>query len=101
MAGQHVIHVPLPESGEATAADVELLRGIFDAIVALRFGPTRAGEQVVQALTTDGWDVRAHLGWVAEARKGGECEQVTGATHTEALVHLEQLIKADRVMSAP
>jgi len=63
--------VPLPESVEATAADVELLRGIFDAIVALRFGPTRAGEQVVQALTADGWDVRAHLGWVAEADAGG------------------------------
>jgi hypothetical protein len=38
---------------------------------------------------------------VAEARKGGELEEVTGVSKTEALQHLDQLVKADRVMSAP
>jgi hypothetical protein len=100
MAGIHVIHVPLPESAEPTREDIELLQGIFDAIVSLRFGRGRAGDEVLQALGADGWRVRTWLGWVAEARKGGECEQVTGASKGEALVHLEQLVRADRVISA-
>jgi len=77
------------------------LQGLFDAMVTLRFGQSPAGERVLGALRADGWQVRSRLGWIAEAKKGGESEQVTGASQTEALVHLEQLIKADRVMSAP
>jgi hypothetical protein len=99
--GAHVIQVELPDWVEPTPEDLEVLHGIFDAIVSLRFGPTHTGEQVVQALKADGWDVRSRLAWVAEARKGGEYEQVTGASNTAALVHLDRLVKADRVMSAP
>jgi len=101
MAGSRVIQVPLPESVEPTREDLELLQGIFDAIVTLRFGEGRTGDQVVRTLAADGWNVRSRLGWVAEARKGGELEQVTGTSKTEALVHLDRLVKADRVMSAP
>jgi hypothetical protein len=97
----HVIHVSLPESAEPTPEDIELLRSVFDAIVSLRFGHGRSGERVVQALRADGWQVRSRLGWVADARKGGECEEVTGVSQSDALAHLEQLIRADRVISAP
>jgi hypothetical protein len=101
MAASRIIQVVLPESVEPTREDLDLLQGIFDAIVTLRFGQGRSGEQVTRTLAADGWSVRSRLGWVAEARKGGEFEQVTGASKTEALVHLDQLVKADRVMSAP
>lgn len=101
MAGSDVIHVRLPESAAPSPEEIELLQGLFDAIVALRFGQSPTSERVLGALRADGWQVRSRLGWVAEAKRGGESEQVTGATQTEALVHLEQLIKADRVMSAP
>jgi len=101
MAGSRVIQVSLPEGVEPTREDLDLLQGIFDAIVTLRFGQGRAGEQVTRTLEADGWSVRSRLGWVAEARKGGELEQVAGGSKTDALVHLDQLVKADRVISAP
>ena len=69
--------------------------------MALRFRQHRESDEVEQALAADGWSVHAHLTWVAEARKGGESEQVTGASRAEALRHLEQLVKADQVLSAP
>lgn len=101
MASSRVIQVSLPEGVEPTREDLDLLQGIFEAIVTLRFGQGRTGEQVLRTLSAEGWTVRSRLGWVAEAKKGGELEQVTGSSKTEALVHLDQLVKADRVISAP
>ena len=101
MAGGQFIQVQLPEGAEPTRDEVELLKGIFEAIVALRFRQPRESDEVEQVLAADGWSVQAHLTWVAEARKGDESEQVTGASRSEALRHLEQLVKADQVLSAP
>ena len=101
MAGGQFIQVQLPDTAAPTREDVELLRGIFEAIVALRFPEHRVSDEAEGALTANGWSVQAHLTWVAEARKGDESEQVTGASRAEALRHLEQLVKADQVLSAP
>jgi hypothetical protein len=101
MAGAEIIQVQLPEGAEATRGEVELLKGIFEAIVALRDRQGQAGDEIEAALTAEGWSVHTHLKWVAEARKGSELEEVTGATRAEALKHLHQLVKADQVLSAP
>lgn len=101
MAGGQFIQVQLPEGAEPTREEIELLKGVFDAIVMLRFGRTREGDEVEQALAGEGWSVHAHLRWVAEARRGGELEEATGGSRADALRHLHQLVKADQVLSAP
>ena len=101
MADNQVIQVRLPESAQPTHGDVELLRGIFDAIATLRFAQSGEGNAAEAALTGEGWSVRTRLRWVAEARRGAEHEEVTGASKSEALEHLRQLVRADQVLSAP
>ena len=101
MPGNRVIEVRLPESAEPTHGDIELLQGIFDAIMSLRFQASPVSEHIERTLTGEGWAVRSRLAWSAEARKGSECEEVTGASRAEALKHLLQLVRADQVMSAP
>ncbi len=100
MAGNRIVEVRLPDGVEPTQDDVDQLLGIFEAIVALRFnrGPIGEAEQI---LAGEGWAVRTHLAWKAEARKGTESEQVSGATREEALAHLLKLVRADQVISAP
>ena len=100
MADSQIIQVRLPDSAQPTPEDVELLRGIFDAIVTLRFAPSGESNTAEEALTGEGWGIRTRLRWVAEARRGAEFEEVTGASKNEALEHLQQLVKADRVLSA-
>ena len=101
MAGNRVIEVELPAGADPTGEDLDLLRGIFSAVVMLRFGAGRPLDDAEQMLAGEGWTVQARLAWSAEARKGGELEQVTGPTRGDALKHLLQLVRADRVMSAP
>jgi hypothetical protein len=101
MAENRVIVVQLPKDVEPTSDDLDLLQGIFDAIVTLRF---RHGEQAGDAervLAGEGWGVRTRLAWSAEARRGNDTEQVIGATRAQALTHLLRLVRADQVMSAP
>lgn len=101
MADNQIIQVRLPDRAEPTREDVELLRGIFEAIVTLRFAQSAEGNTAEEALTGEGWSVRTRLRWVAEARRGAEYEEVTGASKTEALEHLQNLVRADQVLSAP
>jgi hypothetical protein len=101
MADNQSIQVRLPDGAEPTHGDVELLRGIFEAIVTLRCAQSGEGTAAEQALTGEGWSVRTRLRWVAEARRGAEFEEVTGASKAEALEHLQQLVRADQVLSAP
>lgn len=101
MAGDQVVHVRIPEGVGATPDDVEMLAGIFDAIVTLRFGHGSKGAEAEQSLAAEGWSVRSHLKWVAEARRGGELDEATGGSRDEALRHLQELVKADQVLSAP
>ncbi len=101
MAGRQFIQVQFPDTAAPTRDDVELLKGIFEAIVALRFPEHRVSDESEGALTANGWCVQAHLKWVAEARKGAEFEVASGASRADALRQLEQLVKADQVLSAP
>ena len=101
MANNQIIQVRLPDGAEPTRGELEMLRGIFDAIVTLRFAQGSEHSTAEDALTGEGWNVRTRLRWVAEARRGGEFEEVTGASKPEALEHLQQLVRADQVLSAP
>lgn len=101
MADSQIIQVRLPDGAQPAPADVELLRGIFEAIATLRFAQGGDGSAAEDALTGDGWNVRTRLRWVAEASRGAEFEEVAGASKAEALEHLQQLVRADQVLSAP
>jgi hypothetical protein len=101
MADNQTIQVRLPEGAKPTHEEVELLRGIFEAIVTLRFAQSHEGDAAESGLTSEGWSVRTRLRWVAEARKDAELEEVAGASKAEALERLQQLVKADQVLSAP
>lgn len=101
MAVNRVIEVHLPDGVEPTAEEIDLLRGIFDAIVTLRFRLGEPGEDAERVLTAEGWHVRTALAWSAEATRGNEREQTSGGTRAEALRHLLQLVRADQVVSAP
>ncbi len=52
-------------------------------------------------LRDQGWTVRCHQMWVAEARKGHECEQAVGETREEALAALHELTKIDDAAGVP
>ncbi len=101
MAGTRTIEVTLPEAVGTTPDDVELLQGIFEAIAALRCPSRETGAEVERTLAQAGWVVRARLMWVAEARRAGEYQEVSGGTRADALKHLEQLVRADQVLSPP
>jgi hypothetical protein len=91
--------VRLPDRAQPALEDVELLRGIFEAIVTLTFAPADEHGPAETALTSEGWTVRTRLGWVAEARKGAEVEEVTGSSRGDALERLQELVRADQVLS--
>ena len=99
MADSQIIEVRLPDRAQPAREDVELLRSIFEAIVTLGCAHERERSTAEAALTDDGWTVRTRLGWVAVARKGAEVEEVTGASKAEALERLQELVRADRVLS--
>lgn len=101
MPGNRIIQVTLPEGAEPTREDLELLQGIFEAVVTLRFRQSRMADEVECALAAEGWDVRSRLVWVAEAKKGSEHEEATGLSKADALTFLHRLVKADQVMSPP
>ncbi len=101
MAARRVIEVQLPPGAEPTAEELDLFRGIFDAIVTLRLRLGEPGEHAERVLMAEGWQVRTTLAWSAEATRAGEREQTSGATRAEALKHLLQLVRADQVVSAP
>ena len=101
MATNRVIEVQLPDGAAPTRDELAMLQATFDSIVALRFEHQPALDEIEKALVADGWTVRSRLMWVAEAKKGGECEEATGASRIDALRHLQQLVRAEQVMSAP
>lgn len=97
MADGQTIVVQLPGRAQPALEDVELLRGIFEAIATLGCAPAESAAE--QALTAQGWAVRTRIGWIAEARKDEEFEEVTAASKAEALERLQELVRADRVLS--
>ncbi len=56
---------------------------------------------IERALQSEGWAVRCRQMWVAEARKGHECEQAVGDTKEKALAALHELTKIDDAAGVP
>ena len=56
---------------------------------------------VVERLEREGWEVRLHLGWVAEARKGAYHERAVADTREDALRQLSDLTLLDAVEGCP
>jgi hypothetical protein len=56
---------------------------------------------IERALQAEGWTVRCRQMWVAEARKGHECEQAVGETKEAALDALHELAKIDDAAGVP
>jgi hypothetical protein len=101
MAGDPVVEVRLPEGIELSGEERARLQGMLDAFVALHCEEAGQARQLERELERDGWGVRSRIMWVARATRGGEQEEVTGESKAAALRHLQDLIRADRVLSAP
>ena len=101
MEPTRTIHVRLPAGADITAEDLELLDATFHAIVTLRYQGGHDWERLEQDLEASGWDIRARLMWVAEARRGRDCEQAIGRTKDEAFGHLEQLTRLYELPHVP
>jgi hypothetical protein len=95
MARKRAIEVPLPEGIEPTPEDLELLEITLQAIMSLRHEGRREREETLRRLESDGWDVACRLGWIAEARRGRECERAFAGTRDEALSELQTLTAMD------
>lgn len=101
MLTRRTLEVPLPERMELAGDDRELLVATFQALIALRCERDRRWELVRKQLEDDGWKVRWGLTWRAEAKRGDDYEEATGATLDEALAGVAQLARADMACRAP
>ncbi len=101
MLAKRTLEVPLPERVELNVADRELLVATFQALVALRYEKDRRWELTLKQLEDDGWKVRWGLTWRAEAKRGNDYEEATGATLDEALSGVAQLVRLDMAGRAP
>jgi hypothetical protein len=101
MLTKRTLEVPLPEKMELGGADRELLVATFQALVALRCERDRRWEMFQKQLEDDGWKVRWGLTWRAEAKRGDDYEEATGATLDEALSGVAQLVRFDMAGRAP
>lgn len=101
MLVRRTLEVPLPESIEVSNADLPLLVATFQALVALRCEKSQKWESLLRQLREDGWAVRWGLSWRAEAKRGDDYEEATGATLDEALAGVAQLVSLDMVGGTP
>ncbi|HUM01401.1 MAG TPA: hypothetical protein VL084_03885 [Thermoanaerobaculia bacterium] len=101
MLTRRTLEVPLPERMELGVADRELLVATFQALIALRCEKDRRWEMFQKQLEDDGWKVRWGLTWRAEAKRGDDYEEATGATLDEALSGVAQLVRFDMAGRAP
>jgi hypothetical protein len=95
MARERAIKVTLPEGTEPTPEDLELLDTTAQAIMSLRYEGRREREETLLRLEAEGWQVRCRLGWIAEARRGRECERAFAGTRDQALAELHTLTAMD------
>jgi hypothetical protein len=101
MHARRTLEVPIPDDVKLDGVDVELLKATFQALVALRGERNRRWELTLKQLEDDGWKVKWGLTWRAEAKRGEDYEEATGATLDEALAGVAQFARADMVGHAP
>ena len=101
MHARRTLEVPIPDNVKLDGLDVELLKATFQALVALRGERDRRWELTLKQLEDDGWKVKWGLAWRAEAKRGEDYEEATGATLDEALAGVAQFARADMVGHAP
>lgn len=101
MHARRTLEVPIPDDVKLDGLDVELLKATFQALVALRGERDRRWELTLKQLEDDGWKVKWGLAWRAEAKRGEDYEEATGATLDEALAGVAQFARADMVGHAP
>lgn len=101
MHARRTLEVPIPDHVKLDALDLELLKATFQALVALRVEKDRRWELTLKQLEDDGWKVKWGLAWRAEAKRGEDYEEATGATLDEALAGVAQFARADMVGHAP
>jgi len=101
MHARRTLEVPIPDNVKLDALDVELLKATFQAIAALRVEKDRRWELTLKQLEDDGWKVKWGLAWRAEAKRGEDYEEATGATLEEALSGVAQFARADMVGHVP
>ncbi len=101
MQPKRILEVPIPDGVRLDAADTELLKATFQALVSLRGEKDRRWEATLKGLEDDGWAVRWGLAWRAEAKRGADYEEATGPTLGEALSGVAQLARVDMVGHVP
>lgn len=101
MLAKRILEVPVPAGVDITGADQELLKATFQALVALRCDKAHCWGERVEELRKEGWTVQWGLTWRAEAKRGEEYEEATGATLDEAMAGVDQLVRLDMVGHAP
>lgn len=85
------IEVPLPEGVTPPPEDLEVLGGLFRAIVAMRFETGQHWPRIRASLERAGWDVQWGLQWHVEARRGRDLEQACGRSLDEAFAVVGQV----------
>ena len=96
------IELTLPDGfAEPSALDLELLTTLVEAIAALKGDSRTKWEGVLEKLKSDGWDIRWHLVWNAEARKERNYETVSGKTLEEVFSGLTQHAMLHAVEGTP
>ena len=101
MLAKRILEVPLPEGVRLDGTDLELLKATFQALASLRGEKDRRWELLEKQMRDDGWNVRWGLAWRAEAKRGADYEEATGATLEEALAGVAQLVRVDMVGHVP
>ncbi len=101
MQARRILEVPLPPGSEPEPDELELLTATFQALVSLRRERGRRWQEPLEALRREGWTVQWGLSWRAEAKRGTDYEEATGATLAEALHGVAQLALADMAAQVP
>ncbi len=101
MSDKHTLEIRLPADNKLSEDDRELLRTACEALVSMTCGCGDTPPSQVRAMTTEGWEVRSGLTWVAQAERNREYEKATGKTRGEALCKLCQLLGLHSVEGCP
>lgn len=101
MQPRRIIDVSLPPGADPDDKELDLLRAAFQVIAALRLQQGTQWKETMSHLELEGWTVRWSLTWRAEAKRGEEYEEATGASLDEALSRVSGLVMADTVGRVP